>query len=71
VRPVAEVVYDRAFGEIETKSALVGAIWQVRDNLAVDLGLRAGRVNDHALGEIPGGLTFSFAVGAERAGDRQ
>jgi hypothetical protein len=71
VRPVAEVVYDRAFGEIETKSALVGAIWQVRDNLAVDLGLRAGRVNDHALGEIRGGLTFSFAVGAERAGDRQ
>jgi hypothetical protein len=54
-----------------TKSALVGAIWQVRDNLAVDLGLRAGRVNDHALGEIRGGLTFSFAVGAERAGDRQ
>jgi hypothetical protein len=71
VRPVAEVVYDRAFGEIETKSALVGAIWQVHDNLALDLGLRGGWANDHPLGEIRGGLTFSFAVGAERAGDRQ
>jgi hypothetical protein len=71
VWPVAEVAYDRAFGEIETKSPLVGAIWQVRDNLELDLGLRGGRVNDHALGEIRAGLTFSFAVAADRPGDRE
>src|SRR5262249_9206809 len=58
VRPVAEVVYDRNFGRTEVKSALIGAIWQVQDNLAVDVGLRGGRVNDHTLAEIRAGLTF-------------
>lgn len=64
VRPVAEVVYERDFGRAEVKSALVGAIWQVRDDLVFDVGLRGGRVNDHTLGEIRAGLTFSFAVGS-------
>jgi len=62
VRPVAEVAYEREFGRVETKSALIGAIWQVRDDLGVDFGLRGGRVNDHPLAEIRAGLTFSFAV---------
>jgi hypothetical protein len=62
VRPVAEVVYDRDFGRAEVKSALVGAIWRVRDNLAFDVGFRGGRVNDHTVAELRAGLTFSFAV---------
>ena len=66
VRPVAEVVYERDFGRLETKSALIGAIWQVRDDLAFDLGLRSGRVNDQSLGEIRAGVTFSFAVASTR-----
>ncbi len=69
VRPVAEVAYEREFGRVETKSALVGAIWQVRDDLAVDVGLRGGRVNDHPLAEIRAGLTFSFAVSSTSKGE--
>jgi hypothetical protein len=62
VRPAAEVAYERAFGESETMSGLVGAIWQVRENLAVDLGIREGRVNDRGLTEIRLGLTFGFPL---------
>jgi len=62
VRPVAEIAYERDFGRIETKSALVGAIWQVKDDLAVDIALRGARVNDHSACEIRAGVTFAFAV---------
>lgn len=62
VRPVAEVFYERDFGRSRTTSGLIGAIWQVRDNLAVDVGLRGARVNGHALNEIRAGLTFSFPL---------
>jgi hypothetical protein len=51
VRPVAEVFYDRDVGLFRTRSALIGAIWQVQDNIAVDFGLRGARVNDHTAGE--------------------
>jgi len=36
--------------------------WQVRDNLAVDFGLRGARVNDHTAGETRAGVTFAFTV---------
>jgi hypothetical protein len=62
VRPVAEVFYDRNFGEARTRSALIGAIWQVKDDIAVDFGLRGARVNDHTVAEIRAGVTFAFAV---------
>lgn len=62
VRPVAELFYERDFGHLETKSALVGAIWQLHDALAVDVGLRGARVNDHTSGEIRAGLTFNFTA---------
>jgi hypothetical protein len=65
VRPVAELAYERDFGRLETKSALVGAIWQVRDDVALDVGLRGGRVNDHALAEIRAGVTFGFSVASK------
>ena len=66
VRPVAEIAYDREFGRTDIKSALIGAIWEVHDDLAVDVGLRGGRVGDHTLAEIRAGLTFSFAVASTR-----
>jgi hypothetical protein len=66
VRPVAELAYDREFGRAEIKSGLVGAIWQVRDDLAVDVAVKGGRVNDHRVAEFRAGLTFSFAVAATR-----
>jgi hypothetical protein len=62
VRPVAEFFHERNFGEFWTSSALVGAIWQVKDNLAIDFGLRGARVNDHTAGEIRAGVTFAFGV---------
>jgi hypothetical protein len=62
VRPVAEIFYERDFGEARTRSALIGAIWQVKDDLAVDVGLRGARINDHTAAEIRAGVTFAFAV---------
>ena len=62
VRPVSEVFYERDVGQFRTRSALIGAIWQVQDNIAVDLRLRGARVNDHTAGEIRAGVTFAFGV---------
>jgi hypothetical protein len=62
VRPVSEIFYEQDVGQFRTRSALVGAIWQVQDNIAVDFGLRGARVNDHTAGEIRAGVTFAFGV---------
>jgi hypothetical protein len=62
LRPVAEVFYERDFGGVTTTSALVGAIWQVRDNIAFDVGLSAAQVNDQPLREVRFGVTFGFPV---------
>lgn len=62
VRPVAEVFYDRDFGETRTRSALIGAIWQINDDVAADVGLRGARLNDHTACETRAGITFAFAV---------
>ena len=62
VRPVAEIFYDRDFGEARTRSALSGAIWQTSEDVAADVGLRGARVNDHTAYEIRAGITFAFAV---------
>ena len=43
-------------------AALIGAIWQVQNNIAVDFGLRGAHVNDHTVGEIRAGVTFAFGV---------
>jgi hypothetical protein len=62
VRPVSEIFYERDVGQFRTRSALVGAIWQVQDNIAVDFGLRAAHVDEHTAGEIRAGLTVAFGV---------
>jgi hypothetical protein len=62
VRPVAEFFYERDVSLFRTGSALVGAIWQVQDNIAVDVGLRGARVNGQTAGEIRAGVTFAFGV---------
>jgi hypothetical protein len=62
VRPVAEVFYERDFGEAETRSALIGAIWQAKEDVAVDVGVRGARVNNHTAGEIRAGITFAFTA---------
>ncbi len=66
-RPAAEFFHEREYGGSEIGSGLVAAIWQVNDNLAVDLGLRGGWVDGVAFKEIRAGVTIGFGVfGARR-----
>jgi hypothetical protein len=62
VRPVAEFFYEKEFGQAETVSALIGLIWQVRDNLSFDVGLRHALTNGHFVNEVRAGLTFGFRL---------
>jgi len=62
VRPVSEIFYERDVGLFRTRSVLIGAIWQVQENIAVDLGLRGALVNSATAGEIRAGVTFAFGV---------
>jgi hypothetical protein len=62
VRPVAEVFYERAFGEERTRSVLVGAIWQLDKTTALDVAVRGARINNQTEGEIRAGVTFQFGV---------
>jgi len=60
IRPVCELYYDKIWAQTETYSALVGAIWQVRDNLSFDAALRYALVNGRPVNELRAGLTFAF-----------
>jgi hypothetical protein len=72
VRPVLEVYTDSVFGQSQTLSALIGAIWQVRDTLAFDVGLRHALVNGQPVNEVRAGVTFGFPVDLGRpAGEQQ
>jgi len=62
VRPVAEIFYESDVSVFRSGSALVGAIWQVQDNIAVDFGLRGARTNGQTAGEIRAGVTIAFGV---------
>ena len=62
VRPVAEIFYEEEFGQSHTISGLIGAIWQVRDNLSFDVGIRHGLTNDRAFSEVRAGMTFGFPL---------
>jgi hypothetical protein len=60
VRPVFETFYDKVWAESESRSVLVGAIWQVDHDLALDAAFRYATVNGRAVNEIRAGLTFAF-----------
>lgn len=63
VRPVGEVFYARDLGTSEaTVSGLVGAIWQVKDTLSADFGIREARTADRPVTEIRLGFTIGFPV---------
>jgi hypothetical protein len=62
VRPVAEVIYQREFGLSEQVAALVGVIWQVKDNLAFDFAVREASANSAPETEVRAGVTFAFSV---------
>jgi hypothetical protein len=61
LRPVAELVYEREFGESEMVAALAGVIWEVRDGLAFDFALRQAAVDGDPETEIRMGVTFAFS----------
>jgi hypothetical protein len=72
VRPVAEFFVERTFGDSTSfnaqstsstsYSALVGAIWEARDGLAFDIGLREAYEDDQRAVEVRLGLTWAFEV---------
>src|SRR5215470_958904 len=62
LRPVAEVDYEREFDTKETFAVLGGAIWRVRDDLALDFAVREAWVNRHAETELRAGLTFAISA---------
>jgi len=62
VRPVSEFFYELDVGEFVTRSGLIGAIWQVKDTVAVDFAVRGARTNDHTVGEIRADVTIAFGV---------
>jgi hypothetical protein len=60
VRPVFETFYDKVWTQSESRSVLVGAIWQVDHDLALDAAFRYATVDGHPVNEIRAGLTFAF-----------
>jgi hypothetical protein len=62
IRPVAEIFYEEEFGQSHTISGLIGAIWQVREDLAFDVGFRHALTNGQSVNEIRAGLTFGFPL---------
>lgn len=62
VRPVAEFFYEREFGGSETGSGLLGAIWQVRDDLSIDLALRGGMTDGVPFKEVRAGITIGLGT---------
>ncbi|HEY8051868.1 MAG TPA: hypothetical protein VIE42_03585 [Steroidobacteraceae bacterium] len=60
VRPVAEVFTEQASGSARIKSALVGAIWRVRNELSFDAGIRRAHEGTEAVHELRVGLTWTF-----------
>jgi len=63
IRPVFEVFSDSTWMQSQTYSGLIGAIWQVRDNLAFDVAMRYALVNGRPVNEFRIGVTFGFPLG--------
>lgn len=62
VRPVTEIFVEHTIEGGTEYSALVGAIWSVRDTFALDLGIRAARVDGENAGEVRIGFTWAIPV---------
>jgi hypothetical protein len=66
VRPVLEMFYDKVWTQSQSRSLLIGAIWQVKDDLSFDAAYRYALVDGHAVNEIRAGLTFAFKVESDK-----
>jgi len=70
VRPVAEIFYEEEIGQTRTFSGLVGAIWQVKEDLSFDIGFRHALVNGRPVEEFRAGVTFGFPLPEFKRGRR-
>jgi hypothetical protein len=66
VRPVFETFYDKVWTQGESRSALLGAIWQVDHDLSLDAAYRYAIEEGHPVNEIRAGLTFAFKVEGDK-----
>lgn len=62
IRPVAEVTLEQEAGQ--TVSGLIGAIWQVRHNLSLDVGWRVERSEGTDAREFRAGFTWAVPIGS-------
>ena len=62
VRPVVEAFVEREFGAAFVLSGLVGAIWQLKEGLSLDIALRAARVDTNTAIEVRAGLTWATSL---------
>jgi hypothetical protein len=62
VRPVAELFYDKDFAATSTESVLLGAIWEMRESFALDVGVRGARLGDENAAELRLGLTWAIRM---------
>lgn len=58
-RPVFEAASSRDTSGVWSRSVLVGLIYRVDDNLALDVGLRKGHASEGSFDEVRAGLTWS------------
>lgn len=66
VRPVAEVFAEAERGAPTTRSALLGAIWRVRNGFSLDAAVRRARVGGESVAELRLGMTLALPVGLPR-----
>jgi hypothetical protein len=62
VRPVSEMFVEKEFNGLQTESALVGAIWNVKDSFQLDLAFRGARIGADDVAEIRLGLTWAIPI---------
>src|SRR5438105_859843 len=62
LRPVAEIYTEHEVGNETTYSALAGAIWQVRDRLALDAAVRYAAQPGSQAVEVRFGITWGVAL---------
>ncbi|HVW23870.1 MAG TPA: hypothetical protein VHC69_00775 [Polyangiaceae bacterium] len=62
VRPVAEVFYSHEWNARDEASALVGAIWALRESFTLDAGVRGARLDGQDALEVRLGFTLAIPV---------
>ena len=63
VRPVMELVTERAGNGNWSNAVLVGMIWRLEDHLSLDVAVRTARTNTQPVHEWRAGLTWAFQPG--------